>query len=291
MQNAKDRKLAKKNFLAALKADHRADRASNDIQSSANTNDELIDGSNTHIIIGVENTDNTATDAENADNAAIDTENTYNDATNAENIDNAAINADNTSNTATDGKKSDDAAMRNDNIDNVAMSNNNTDDTVSGNGNPENTETGKTGMVGIPSPLLYGRKTTDPSKVKTSERHIPIMVKPSEPSVGDPTPDEITTAMVSGHAFDPTDVHVYEFFIQGAPNPKDLEGIEEDQLLEIQRKIQDKLKQRDEERERNITKRMKQYEEKYDFINKALLESVAQITEMTNHPTAAARVK
>ena len=38
---------------------------------------------------------------------------------------------------------------------------------------------------------------------------------------------------------------------------------------------------------------MKQYEEKYDFINKALLESVAQITKMTksDHPTAAARVK
>ena len=38
---------------------------------------------------------------------------------------------------------------------------------------------------------------------------------------------------------------------------------------------------------------MKQYKEKYDFINKALLESVAQITEMTksDHPTAAVRVK
>ena len=38
---------------------------------------------------------------------------------------------------------------------------------------------------------------------------------------------------------------------------------------------------------------MKQYEEKYDLINKALLESVAQITEMTksDYPTAAARVK
>ena len=38
---------------------------------------------------------------------------------------------------------------------------------------------------------------------------------------------------------------------------------------------------------------MKQYEGKYDFINKALLESVAQMTEMTksDHPTAAARVK
>ena len=122
---------------------------------------------------------------------------------------------------------------------------------------------------------------------------MPIMVEPSEPSIGDPLPDEIATVMASGHAFDPTDVHIYEFLIQVAPNPLDLEGIEEDQLLETQQNIQDKLKQRDEERERNITKRMKQYKEKYDFINKALLESVAQITEMTktDHPTAAARVK
>ena len=38
---------------------------------------------------------------------------------------------------------------------------------------------------------------------------------------------------------------------------------------------------------------MKQYEQKYDFINTALLESVTQITEMTKsyHPTTAARVK
>ena len=40
-------------------------------------------------------------------------------------------------------------------------------------------------------------------------------------------------------------------------------------------------------------KRMNQYKEKYDFINKALLKSVAQITEMTktDHPMAGARVK
>ena len=38
---------------------------------------------------------------------------------------------------------------------------------------------------------------------------------------------------------------------------------------------------------------MKQYEEKYDFINKALLENVAHVTEMikTDHPMAAAKVK
>ena len=67
----------------------------------------------------------------------------------------------------------------------------------------------------------------------------------------------------------------------------------EDQLLVIQSTIQQKLKERDVERERNITKRMKEYEQKYDFINNALLESVAQITEMTksDHPVAATRVK
>ena len=49
-----------------------------------------------------------------------------------------------------------------------------------------------------------------------------------------PPHDEITTVMASGHTFDPTGVRIYEFLIQGTPNPLDLEGIEEDQLLEIQ---------------------------------------------------------
>ena len=273
LQNAKDRKLAKGNPLAALKADCRANRASNDSQSSTNTNDELIDSYNTDTVIGVENMDNTTIAVENTDNATI--------------------NADNISNATTDGKKSDDAAMSDDNTDNATMSNNNTDDATTGDGNTENTTIGETSTVEVPSPLCYGRKTKDPSKVKTSKRRTRIMVEPSEPSIGDPPPDEIATVTANGHTFDPTDVHIYEFFIQGAPNPKDLEGIEEDQLLEIQQNIQDKLKQRDEERQRNITKRMEQYEVKYDFINKALLESVAQITEMTksDHSMAAARVK
>ena len=124
--------------------------------------------------------------------------------------------------------------MSDDNTDNATMSNNNTDDATLGDGNTENTVTGKTSTKDIPSPLLYGRKAIDPSKVKTSKRHIPIQVKPSEPSIDDPSPDEIATAIACGHAFDPTDVHIYEFLIRGAPNPQDLEGIEEDKLLEIQ---------------------------------------------------------
>ena len=96
---------AKGNPLAALQADQRANRASNDTQSSTNTNDKMIDGSSTDAVIGVDNTNNAAIAAENADNAATDAENTDNDATNAENTNNAAINADNTSNAVTDGKK------------------------------------------------------------------------------------------------------------------------------------------------------------------------------------------
>ena len=40
-------------------------------------------------------------------------------------------------------------------------------------------------------------------------------------------------------------------------------------------------------------KEIQEYEQKYDFINKALLESVAQITEMTkpDHSAASGRVK
>ena len=159
--------------------------------------------------------------------------------------------------------------------------------TATGNGNTDNTTTGKTSTVCVPLSPWYGGKTKDPSKIKTSTKCMPAI---AEPSTGDPLPNDYATLKASGHT---TDLHIFEFLIQGTPNQYDLEGIEEDQLVEIQRNIQDKLKQRDEKRERNITKRMKQYEEKCDFINKALLESVTHITEMTktDHPMAAAKVK
>ena len=82
----------------------------------------------------------------------------------------------------------------------------------------------------------------DPTEVKTSKRCKPIRVTPLESPMGNPHVDKDTTGKVTSHAFDPTDVQVYEFFIQGAPNPQDLEGVEEDQLLAIQSTIQQKLK-------------------------------------------------
>ena len=157
-----------------------------------------------------------------------------NAATNAENIDTDSTNADDIDNAEIKNEKSEEVVMSNDNIDNTTMSDNNTDDTTLGDDNAENVTMGETSTNEVPSPLLYGRKTTDPSKVKTSKKHRPIQVKPLESSIDDPPADEITTETAKGHAFDPTDMPVYEFFIQGAPNPKDLEGVEEHHLLDIQ---------------------------------------------------------
>ena len=111
--------------------------------------------------------------------------------------------------------------------------------------------------------------------------------------MGNPHVDKDTTGTPNTYVFDPNDVQIHKFFFEGEPDGKDLEGIEEDKILEIHRAFQQKLKERDAERERNITKKIQEYEQKYDFINKALLESMAQITEMTkpDHSAATARVK
>ena len=204
--NTKDRKLAKENFLTAI-------QASNDTQNCAHSNDELINGAN----------EDTITQADNIDNIEIVAENATNTTTNADNIDNAEV----------ETVKSEDIALSNDNIDNTAMSDNNTHDTILGDYNAENVTPGENSTDDVPSPLLYNRKTTDPSRVKTSRKHRPIQVKPLESSMDNPTTDEITTKTVKGHTFDPTDVQVYDFFIQGTPNPKDLESVKEDQLLDI----------------------------------------------------------
>ena len=74
-------------------------------------------------------------------------------------------------------------------------------------------------------------KNQSSKKIKTSTKHTPAI---AEPSAGDSLPDDYATAKASGHTVDLTDVHIYEFLIQGTPNPHYLEGIEEDQLLEIQ---------------------------------------------------------
>ena len=150
--------------------------------------------------------------------------------------------------------------------DNATTGEDNTDNATTGKDNTDNATTGEDSTVHVHLLPHSSGKAKHPSQIKTSSKHTTAI---AEYSIGDPLPDGQATVMVSGHTLDLGDIGIYEFLIQGAPNPPDLDGIEDDQLLETQQNIQDKLKQRDEERERNITTRMKQYEEKYDFIKKS----------------------
>ena len=56
------------------------------------------------------------------------------------------------------------------------------------------------------------------------------------------------------------DIGIFEFIFQGLPNPPDLEGVDDDRLRQLQNTVQEQLHQRDEERERNITKRVQKFE-------------------------------
>ena len=57
--------------------------------------------------------------------------------------------------------------------------------------------------------------------------------------------------------------------------------MDEDRLLELQNAVQEKLCKRDEEREKNITKRVQEFEKTFDFVNSHLLKGVATMVKLT----------
>ena len=58
----------------------------------------------------------------------------------------------------------------------------------------------------------------------------------------------------------------------------------EDRLFKLQRNVQEQLCKRDEERERNITKRIQEFEKTFDFVNSHLLKGVAKMAELRQIP-------
>ena len=68
------------------------------------------------------------------------------------------------------------------------------------------------------------------------------------------------------------DIGIFEFIFH---------GLDEDRLKELQNAVQEQLHQRDEERERNITKRVQEFEKTFDFVNSHLLKGVATMAELT----------
>ena len=77
------------------------------------------------------------------------------------------------------------------------------------------------------------------------------------------------------------DIGIFEFIFTGLPELPELEGVDEDRLRELQNAVQEQLHKRDEERERNITKQVQEFEKTFDFVNSHLLKGVATMAELT----------
>ena len=68
--------------------------------------------------------------------------------------------------------------------------------------------------------------------------------------------------------------------MEGQGNPPDLMGIEDDQLLAIQNDLCERLKARDEARERAISNKLHELEQKHEFANAQYLKHFAQVSEL-----------
>ena len=171
--------------------------------------------------------------ANNINNLEIVANNEVNATTNAKNADIKPADTDNMNTAEIENDKSDmdndkskDIVMSDHNDDNSAMSDSDSSQTIPGSDNVEDSDLGENGTEDAPSPLIYGRKTNDPTKVKTSKRCRPVKVTPLESPTGNPHVDKDNAGKAKSHAFDPADVQIYEFFFEGAPNPKDVEGVD-----------------------------------------------------------------
>ena len=76
------------------------------------------------------------------------------------------------------------------------------------------------------------------------------------------------------------DIGIFEFIFKGLPEPPELEAVDEDRLKELQNVVQEQLHKRDEERERNRTKRVQEFKKTFDFVNSHLLKGVATMAEL-----------
>ena len=123
---------------------------------------------------------------------------------------------------------------------------------------------------------------------------------PNDPPPDPDTPDEdplisdlINTEEDSDYALGPDELGFYTFFLKGEGNPPDLLGTEDDQLLAIQNDLHERIKARDVARERAISKKLCELEQKHEFANTQYLKHFAQVSELLE-PTAKdalARVK
>ena len=132
----------------------------------------------------------------------------------------------------------------------------------------------------------YKKATKDIQIKKSHKKGIEAKKGNPDTLLGDPVSNTITGIVKAKEKGQKDkigieDIGVFEFIFRGLPEPPELEGIDEDRLRELQNAIQEQLCQRDEERERNITKRVQEFKKTFDFVNSHLLKGVATMAELT----------
>ena len=122
------------------------------------------------------------------------------------------------------------------------------------------------GQKGIEKEKPSHKKATKASQIKTSQNKGDKANKGKlDTLLGNPT---VNTKVYTHKAKEKgqtdevgiNDIRIFEFIFHGLPNPPDLEGMDEDRLRELQNVVQEQLHQRDKETERNITKRVQEFE-------------------------------
>ena len=76
----------------------------------------------------------------------------------------------------------------------------------------------------------------------------------------------------------PDKIGFYTFFLEGQGNLPDLMSIDDDQLLAIKYDLSERLKARDEERERAVAVKLCELEQKHEFSQ--FLKHFAQVSEL-----------
>ena len=176
LQNTKGKRPAEEYFLTALKASSKSYKASKNSHKRKKDNNGSISDDNTNITMTVYDINNLEIVANHQVNAT----------TNDKNADTKAMNIENINTAKTEIDNNDDVAQSDNNDDNPILSDKESPLESPAEDNIENDEVGENSTEEVPSPLICGRKTNDPTKVKVSKRHRPVKVTPLESPMGNP---------------------------------------------------------------------------------------------------------
>ena len=200
LQNTRGKIPAGEYFLTALKASHKHYKASKNSYKRKKDNNGLNNDDNTNITMTIYNINNLKIVANHKVNATTNGKKTDTEPVNIDNINMAEIEIDN----------NDDVAKSDNDDDNPIMSDKESPLESPAKDNAENDEEGENSTEEVPSPLIYGRKKNDPTKVKSSKRHRPVKVTPLESPMGNPQKDKDkdkeATDTLNTFIFNPNDV-------------------------------------------------------------------------------------